>query len=125
MQKAPSTCQAFSGSHSPANGWLPIGREQLAPYGANAWCIIAREMTVIEVMKETDLKRYAQLCGRALARAHARSADAAVLAGYLGKSAAFEDALADFSVAYADQNEQDHAALVAAVRSGRIEAQTE
>ena len=45
LQKAPSTCQALSGFHSPANGWLPIGREQVAPYGANAWCIIAREMT--------------------------------------------------------------------------------
>ena len=47
LQKAPSTCQALSGSHSPANGWLPIGREQVAPYGANTWCIIAREMTIV------------------------------------------------------------------------------
>ena len=61
----------------------------------------------------------------ALARAHARSGDAAVLTGYMGKGAAFEDALADFSVAYADQNERDYAALVAAVRNGRIEAHTE
>ena len=43
----------------------------------------------------------------------------------MGKSTAFEDAVADFSVAYADQNERDHAALVKAVRSGRIEAQTD
>ena len=43
----------------------------------------------------------------------------------MGKSTAFEDALADFSVAYADQNERDYAAMVAAVRSGRIEARTE
>jgi hypothetical protein len=43
----------------------------------------------------------------------------------MGKSTAFEDALADFSVAYADQNERDHAALVKAVRSGRLEAHTE
>jgi hypothetical protein len=42
----------------------------------------------------------------------------------MGKSTAFEDAIADFSVAYADQNERDHAALVAAVRDGRVEAQT-
>ena len=76
-------------------------------------------------MKEANLKRYAQLCGRALARAHARSGDAAVLTGYMGKSAAFEDALADFSVRYAEQNEQDHAALVRAVREGRIAARTE
>ena len=69
-------------------------------------------------------KGYAGLCGRALARAHARSGDAAVLTGYMGKSTAFEDALADFSVAYADQNERDHAALLSAIRSGRVEATT-
>lgn len=85
----------------------------------------AKIKPVIEVMKEANLKRYALLCGRALARAHARSGDAAVLSGYMGKSTAFEDALADFSVSYADQNEQDHAALVQAVRDGRIEAQIE
>jgi hypothetical protein len=48
-----------------------------------------------------------------------------VLTGYMGKSTAFEDALADFSVSYAKQNEQDHAALVAAVRKGKIEARME
>ena len=60
-----------------------------------------------------------------LARAHARTCDPLVLTGYLGKSSAFEDALADFSVAYAAQNEQDHAELLKAVRSGRLEARTE
>ena len=85
----------------------------------------AKIKPVVEIMKEANLKSYARLCGRALARAHARSGDAAVLTGYMGKSTAFEDALADFSVAYADQNERDHAALVAAVRSGKIEAQME
>lgn len=48
-----------------------------------------------------------------------------MLAGYMGKSSAFEDALADFSETYADQNERDHAALLTAVREGRVEAQTE
>ena len=51
-----------------------------------------------------------------------RSGDAAVLTGYLGKSAAFEDALVAFSEAYANQNERDHAALVTAVRAGKVEA---
>ena len=83
----------------------------------------AKIKPVIEIMKPTNLKNYAGLCGRVLARAHARSVDPVVLTGYMGKSTAFEDALADFSVAYADQNERDHAALVAAVREGRIEAQ--
>jgi uncharacterized protein (DUF2252 family) len=83
----------------------------------------AKIKPVIEIMKEANLKSYARLCGKILARAHARSGDAAVLTGYMGKSTAFEDAMANFSVAYADQNERDHAALVNAVRSGRIEAQ--
>ncbi len=73
-------------------------------------------------MKPINLKGYAGLCGRVLARAHARSGDPVVLTGYMGKSTAFEDALAEFGVAYADQNERDHAALLAAIRSGRIEA---
>jgi uncharacterized protein (DUF2252 family) len=84
----------------------------------------AKIKPVVEVMKPANLIGYATLCGRALARAHARSGDAVVLIGYMGKSTAFEDAIADFSVAYADQNERDHAALVAAVRDGRVEAQT-
>jgi len=85
----------------------------------------AKIKPVVEIMKASNLKGYARLCGWALARAHARSGDAAVLTGYMGKNTVFEDALADFSVAYADQNEKDHAAMVQAVRSGRIEARTE
>jgi hypothetical protein len=80
---------------------------------------------VVEIMGAAELKNYAGLCGRALARAHARSADAAVLSGYLGKGTSFEEALADFSVAYADQNERDHTLLLEAIRSGRIEAEME
>jgi len=80
---------------------------------------------VIEVMKPQNLIRFGAVCGWGLARAHARSGDAAVLAGYMGKSAVFDNAIADFSEAYADQNERDHAAMVAAARAGRIEAQTE
>ena len=82
----------------------------------------AKIKPVVEIMKPQNLLNYANLCGWALARAHARSGDAAMLAGYLGTSTAFEDAVADFSAAYADQNERDHAALVAAVRAGRVEA---
>ena len=77
---------------------------------------------VVEVMEPANLNGYATLCGQALARAHTRSGDAAVLKGYMGKSEAFEDALADLSLAYADQNERDHAALLEAIRSGQIEA---
>jgi hypothetical protein len=85
----------------------------------------AKIKPVIEIMKPFNLKNYAGLCGRVLARAHARTSDPVVLTGYMGKSTAFEDALADFSVAYADQNEKDHAALVKAVREGRIQVQSE
>jgi uncharacterized protein (DUF2252 family) len=84
----------------------------------------AKIKPVVEVMKAVNLKSYAHACGRALARAHARSGDAAVLTGYMGTSTAFEDAFASFGEAYADQNEMDHAALLAAIRSGRIEAVT-
>jgi uncharacterized protein (DUF2252 family) len=71
------------------------------------------------------LKRYAELCGWTLARAHAKSGDAATISGYLGKTDAFDQAIGKFAVAYADQNEKDHAALVAAVRTGRLKALVE
>jgi predicted alpha/beta hydrolase len=62
------------------------------------------------------------MCGRTLARAHAKSGDAALISGYLGKSEVFDAAMAEFAVAYADQNERDYEALVAAVKSGRVKA---
>jgi len=78
----------------------------------------------VELMKPQNLKRYGHLCAHAVARAHARSTDAIVLAGYLGKSDAFADAIASFAVAYADQNERDHNALVKAARAGRVDVAT-
>jgi uncharacterized protein (DUF2252 family) len=80
---------------------------------------------MVEIYTPANMADYARSCGIALARAHARSGDPAILAGYLGKGGAFGDALASFAVAYADQNERDHAALVEAVRVGRVEAQLE
>jgi uncharacterized protein (DUF2252 family) len=85
----------------------------------------AKIKPVVEIMKPDNLTGYAQLCGRALARAHVRSGDPAVLSGYMGTSSTFENALADFSEAYADQNERDHEALVEAVREGRVEAEVQ
>jgi hypothetical protein len=67
---------------------------------------------------------YGRTCAWILARAHARSGDRIAIASYLGSSTAFDDALSTFAEAYADQNERDYAALVAAVKSGRIEALT-
>ncbi len=70
----------------------------------------------------SQLKTYGGVCGWALARAHAKSGDAALISGYLGKSDAFDRALGDFALAYADQSERDHAALKTAARTRRIDA---
>ena len=75
---------------------------------------------VVENMSPDELVLYARLCGWALARAHARSGDRLQIAAYLGKSERFDVAVADFAQAYADQNERDHAALLAAVKAGRV-----
>jgi thiamine monophosphate kinase len=66
----------------------------------------------------------AQICAATLARAHARSGDRIAITSYLGNSDVFDRAIADFSSAYADQNERDYQALVQAVDSGRVVAQT-
>lgn len=67
----------------------------------------------------------AEVMGRVLARAHARSGDAAIISGYLGSTNTFDLALVDFALNYADQTEKDHAMLVAAINSGRIKAVAE
>jgi hypothetical protein len=66
---------------------------------------------------------YARLCGASLAKAHARWGDRIAIASYLGKGDAFDRALADFSVTYADQNERDYEVFAAAVKAGRLESQ--
>ena len=73
-------------------------------------------------MGAADLLAYARLCGTALARAHARSGDRVALAGYLGGADTFERAVAEFALAYAEQNTADHAALSAAVAAGVVTA---
>ena len=77
----------------------------------------------LEKMDSAGFAGYADLCGSCLAHAHARSGDAATMTGYLGTSDEIVDALADFAEAYADQNEEDFAALVAAEKQGRITAE--
>ena len=69
------------------------------------------------------MRMYGELCGWTLARAHARSGDRIAIGSYLGNSDVFDKAIAQFAVAYADQNEKDHDALVQAVKSGRIVAE--
>ena len=80
---------------------------------------------LVELFKPVALFDYANLCGWTLARAHARSGDPAMIAGYMGKSDVFDKALAAFGKTYADQTEQDHAAFQNAIRQGRIEVQAE
>jgi uncharacterized protein (DUF2252 family) len=70
-------------------------------------------------------QEYCRLCGWALALAHAKSGDAAVIAGYCGKSAALDEALAKYALAYAKQTERDHEALDKSRRAGRIRVATE
>jgi uncharacterized protein (DUF2252 family) len=76
----------------------------------------------IGAMIEETLPFYAALCGRTLARAHARAGDAAGIAGYLGNGDTFDEAVADFAMAYADQTERDWRAFQAAIAAGRIVA---
>ena len=71
------------------------------------------------------LREYARLCARALARAHARSGDPALIAGYLGSGKTFDDAIGTFAVAYAAQNRDDYRAFVKAIEDGRIQASAE
>ena len=78
----------------------------------------------VDNMSASAMRCYAAICGATLARAHARSGDRIAIASYLGNSDAFDRAIADFATAYADQNERDYQALVDAVNSGRLEAQT-
>jgi uncharacterized protein (DUF2252 family) len=76
----------------------------------------------IDGATERAARRYASLCGWTLARAHARSGDPAAIAGYLGTGDNFDRAVADFSFAYADQNERDYSAFTQAIADGRIDA---
>jgi uncharacterized protein (DUF2252 family) len=79
----------------------------------------------IETFDEAMFTAYARACGWNLARAHAKSGDAAAVSGYLGKKDSFDTAIAAFAKAYSDLAERDHAGLKAAVKSGRLEAYSE
>jgi uncharacterized protein (DUF2252 family) len=78
----------------------------------------------IEQMVPEGMAAYGRLCGWTLARAHARSGDQVAIAAYLGNSDSFDRAILEFSKAYADQNERDYRELEAAIKSGRITAET-
>ena len=82
----------------------------------------AKISAIVEGFDLDLMQTYARLCAWALARAHARSGDPAMIAGYMGASETFDDAIGEFAMEYADQNERDYRAFVKAVKEGRIEA---
>ena len=77
---------------------------------------------LVEAMTPPALTFYAGVCGRTLARAHARSGDPVALAAYLGKKDWFDQSITDFSARYADQNDKDYQSFAEAVRQGRLAA---
>ena len=77
----------------------------------------------IEDLGPRDLTSYARVCGWTLARAHARSGIPVALAEYLGEEDTFDRSIAKFARRYADQTERDYDAFLAAIRSGRLQAQ--
>jgi uncharacterized protein (DUF2252 family) len=105
-------------------GWIrgegPDGRERDF-YIRQLWD--QKGSAEVEAMNASTCDLYGRLCGATLARAHARSGDRIAIAAYLGRGEGFDEALAEFAEAYADQSDADYAALVQAIREGRVEAQ--
>jgi uncharacterized protein (DUF2252 family) len=105
-------------------GWLSadgIDRKRRDFYVRQLWD--GKGSMVVEEMTPRALTIYASLCGWTLARAHARTGDRIAIAAYLGRGTQFDEALAGFAEAYADQNESDYRAFAEAIDSGRIEAE--
>lgn len=103
-------------------GWVTVfeGRQLYARQLRDA-----KIKPLVETFDRSMLETYGMACGWALARAHGRANHPWLISGYLGTSDAFDEAMGDFAVAYADQTERDHAALKAAVSAGKIEVHLE
>jgi hypothetical protein len=80
----------------------------------------AKVKPVLEVMKPKNMAEYAKACGWALARAHARSGDPSLISGYIGDTNEFANAISEFSVLYADQNELDYNKMLEAIKHGKL-----
>jgi uncharacterized protein (DUF2252 family) len=107
-------------------GWLPaigIDDRDRDFYVRQLWD--GKRSVEVETLPPRGLEIYAQVCGWTLARAHARSGDRIAIGAYLGKGDSFDQAIADFSDRYADQNERDYAAVADAAKSGRIPCETD
>lgn len=91
-------------------------------------CYFIRELSdlkisfQVETFGKIEMNTYAGWYRQALALSHARSGDSAMLSGYMGKNDTFDNAIADFSFAYADQNVKDYTSLRNAIREGKLEA---
>jgi hypothetical protein len=86
----------------------------VGPEGRHFYVRQLKDMKIkmlVELFTRGVMTQYAELCGWTLARAHARSTMPAQISGYLGNSDKFDEAIADFSLAYADQSERDHNVL--------------
>jgi len=95
------------------------------PAGRDFYVRQLRDMKVsidIETHTPSVMKAYAKFCGLGLARAHDKAGDAAMIAGYLGNSDQFDEAIGDYAVTYADQVDRDYKTLVEAVHSGRLKS---
>ena len=84
----------------------------------------AKGSAIVELMEPNAMLAYGRLCGRTLAKGHARSGDPIAISSYLGTSDVFDRAMAAFAETYADQNERDYETLKKAVASGAIKAET-
>jgi uncharacterized protein (DUF2252 family) len=98
-------------------GWMR------GPKGKDFYVRQLRDMKVsfsVQDITPIRLKRYAVYCGQALARSHAKSGNAALISGYLGKSDVFDEAVSLFAMEYADQNQRDYEELARAAKTGKI-----
>jgi uncharacterized protein (DUF2252 family) len=117
-QRVVNGCRLMQSASDIFLGWA------MGPAGRHLYVRQLRDMKIkilVETFKCKTMAQYAKLCGWTLARAHARSGESAKISGYLGQSDKFDKAVADFSIAYADQSERDHKLLLKAVRDGKIE----
>jgi uncharacterized protein (DUF2252 family) len=137
-QARPSVLEPYAGkSLHPNNGQRVVAGSQLmqsasdlflgwtrTERGGDFYVRQLKDMKIkmlVELFTPGVMMQYAELCGWCLARAHARSGEPALISGYLGRSDHFDEAVADFGVAYADQSERDHEILLKAVRAGKLE----
>ncbi len=120
-QRVVNGCRLMQSASDLFLGWM------IGPEGRHFYVRQLKDMKIsalVELFNRSLMTQYAELCGWTLARAHARSGESARISGYLGKSDRFDEAIADFSAAYADQTERDHKRLKKAVRDGRLEVET-